>query len=78
MHEATTTPASLLYRCHEMMKKREYGDKGWEVELTSFTPPCFQPLEVWVERKLFYERLASLLASKQGWGYGKIIFLGHS
>ena len=32
---------STVYRHHEMMKKREYGDKVWEVELASFIPLVF-------------------------------------
>ena len=32
---------SSLYRCHELTKKREYGDRIREVENGSFTPLVF-------------------------------------
>ena len=73
MHEAIETPISLhaVYRRQEMMKKREYGDRVWEVELASFTPLVFSTTGgMGREGNVFYKRLASLLADKQGWAYG--------
>ena len=62
---------SAVYRRQEMMKKREYGDRVREVELASFTPLVFSTTGgMGREGNVFYKRLASLLADKQGWAYG--------
>ena len=53
-----------------MMKKREYGDRVWEVELASFTPLVFSTTGgMGREGTVFYQRLANLLADnyKQDW-----------
>ena len=74
MHEATATPVSAVYRRHEMMKKREYGGRVWEVELASFTPLLFSTIGgMGGEGTVFYRQLANLLASKQDWAYGTTI-----
>ena len=66
--------SATVYRRHEMMKKREYGDRVWEVELASFTPQVFSISGgMGREGTVFYRRLASLLADKQGWAYGTTI-----
>ena len=50
------------------MKKREYGDRVWEVELASFTPLVFSTTGgMGREGTVFYQRLANLLADKQDW-----------
>ena len=55
----------LIVWCHEMMKKSEYGDRVWEVELASFTPLVFSTTGgMGREGTVFYRRLANLLASK--------------
>ena len=36
-----------------MIKKSEYGDIVWEVELASFPPLVFLPLEAWVKKQLY-------------------------
>ena len=61
---------SAVYQRQEMMKKREYGDRVREVELASFTPLVFSTTGgMGREGNVFYKRLASLLADKQGWAY---------
>ena len=58
---------SAVYRRQEMMKKREYSDRVREVELASFTPLVFSTTGgMGREGNVFYKRLASLLADKQG------------
>ena len=53
-----------------MIKKREYGDRVWEVEPASFTPLVFSTTGgMGREGTVFYRRLANLLADKQDWGY---------
>ena len=63
-----------MYQRQEMMKKREYqyGGRVREVELASFiTPQVFSTTGgMGREGNVFYKRLASLLADKQGWAYG--------
>ena len=50
---------------------REYGDRVREVELASFTPLVFSTTGgMGREGSVFYKRLASLMADKQGWAYG--------
>ena len=76
MHEATTTPCSIsaVYGCHEMMKKRDYGDSIHEVELASFTPLVFSTTGgMGRKRTVYYYQLANLLASKQDWAYGTTV-----
>ena len=65
---------SAVYRRHEMTKKREYGDRVWEVELASFTPLVFSTTGgMGREGTVFYRQLANLLADKQDWAYGTTI-----
>ena len=62
---------SAVYRCHEMM---EYGNRVREVELASFTPLVFSTTEgMGREGSVFYKKLASPKANKQGWAYGTTI-----
>ena len=56
------------------MKKREYGNRVWEVEPASFTPLVFSTTGgMGREGTVFYRRLANLLADKQDWGFGTTI-----
>ena len=67
---------SAVYRCLEMMKKREYGDRVRKVELASFTPLVFSTTYtggMGREGTVFYRQLANLLAIKQDWAYGTTI-----
>ena len=60
------------------MKQREYGDSVREVELASFTPLVFSTAGgMGREGGVFYKRLASLLADKQGWAYSTTISWVH-
>ena len=59
------------------MKKREYGDRVWEVELALFTPLVFSTTGgMGREGTVFYRWLVNLLASKQDWAYMVPLFLG--
>ena len=67
---------SAIYRRHEMMKKREYGDRVREVELASFTPLVFQPLEICVQRELYFISDWQAFCSISRVGYMVPLFLG--
>ena len=56
------------------MRKSEYGNRVREVELALFTHLLFLTTGgMGREGTVFYERLASVLANKQGWAYGTTI-----
>ena len=74
-HEATATPVSLLHiGITRWWRKREYGHRVWEVELTSFTPLVFSTTGG-MGRKgtVFYHQLADLLVNKHGRAYSTTI-----
>lgn len=59
-----------LYRRHELIKKREYGDRVRLVEQASFTPLIFSSTGgMGKEAKVFYQRLANLLSTRQNAKY---------
>jgi len=63
---------SSLYRCHELAKKREYGDRIREVENGSFTPLVFATTGgMGWEATLFYKRLADQISEKRNTIYSK-------
>ena len=53
-----------FYRRHEQEKKREYGDRVWEIDQASFTPLVFTLVFATTggmagrEASIFYRRLA--------------------
>ena len=49
---------SSVYRCHELQKKREYGDRIHEVKSALFTPLVSPQLGAWVGRDLLAEKLS--------------------
>ena len=54
---------SSLYQCHELQKKRDYGDNIREVEKVSFTPLVFTSTGgIGREALVFYHYLADLLS----------------
>ena len=60
-YRKTSIPS--VYRRHKLQKKREYGDRICEVELTSFTPLVFSTTGgMGREGLVFYHRLAELLS----------------
>ena len=70
------TQPALLFRRHEMEKKREYGDRVRSVEHGSFTPLVFSTFSgLGREATVFYSRLADLLSKKHSTPYTKILSL---
>ena len=65
---------SAAYRCHENIKRREYGQRVREVEHASFTPIVMSATGgLAPEAATFYRRLASLLASRWGDDYSVVM-----
>ena len=65
------TSIPSLYRQHEMVKKREYGDRIREVEYAVFTPLVFSTTGgMGKETAVAYKHLAELLAEKRKSEYG--------
>jgi len=65
---------SVIYRRHELQKKREYGDRIREVELASFTPLVFATTGgVGREAVTFYRRLAELISKRKALSYGSTL-----
>ena len=63
------------YRKHEMAKKRAYSQRVREVEFASFTPLVLSATGGFGnEAKVFYKRLASMLADKWGQTYSSTLF----
>ena len=61
---------SACYRKHEKMKKRAYEQRVREVEHGSFTPLVFSATGGMGDAaKIFYKRLASMIAEKSGLPY---------
>jgi len=67
------TSISSIYRCHELQKKQEYGDRIREVELASFTPLVFSTTGgMDREGLVFYCRLAELLSRHDSSSYSSM------
>ena len=63
-----------LYRRHENLKKREYGDRIREVENGSFTPLVFATPGGWSrETTIFYKRLAEFMSISRNAKYRETI-----
>ena len=61
---------SVMYRMHENVKKREYGDRIREVERGAFTPLVLSTTgRMARECTIFYKRLADRLAEKRKTNY---------
>ena len=61
---------AMLCRQHEMVKKRQYGDRIREVEYTVFTPLVFSTTDgMGKETTVAYKRLVEILAQKQNSEY---------
>ena len=59
-----------LYRKHEQIKKREYGNRVREVEYASFTPLVLATSgDMGREATMFYKRLADTLSTKNNAHY---------
>ena len=59
-----------VYRCHELQKKREYGERVREVEQASFTPLVFSTTGgMGGEALTFYRRLADMLSRHSSTSY---------
>jgi len=72
----TKLKPALLFRKHEMEKKREYGDRVRSVEHGSFTPLVFSTFGgLGREATVFYSRLADLLSKKHSTPYTKMLSL---
>ena len=68
------TSIPSLYRCHELQKKREYGDHVREVELASFTPLIFVTTGgMGNEALTFYHHLADLLSCHSAMAYSSTL-----
>ena len=68
----TNIPA--LYRQHEQIKKREYGDRVRQVEMASFTPLVLATTGgMGKEATTFYKRLADLIAAKNSSVYSSTL-----
>ena len=65
-HKVTATPTlSALYRQHEQIKKREYGDRVRQVEMASFTLLVLTTTRgMGKEATTFYKRIADLIAAE--------------
>ena len=66
---------SSLYCRFEQDKHRKYEQRIRDVEMASFTPLIFQPLEVRISgaTKVFYKRLADLLSVKKSLDYSTVM-----
>ena len=65
---------SAVYRCHEMMKKREYSDRVREVELASFTLLVFSTTGgMGKEGNCVLSTASKSFGDKQNWAYGTTI-----
>ena len=59
---------------HEKEKKRQYGERIFEVEKGSFTPLVFTTSGgMGIEAERFHKRLATLISSKRGNSYSDAI-----
>ena len=68
----TSIPA--LYRKHEQLKKREYGDRVRQVEMAFFTPLVLATTGgMGKEATTFYQRLADLIATKNNANYSSTL-----
>ena len=73
-HACCHRPLSLCYRHHEFEKRRQYEDRVLQVEHGSFTPPIFLTAGgVGPSATVIFKCLASLLATKQGTHYSKVM-----
>ena len=62
------------YRKNELEKKRAYNERVREIEHGSFSPLIFSALGgMGTTATIFYKRLASLLAEKQGRSYSSTL-----
>ena len=63
-----------LYRKHEQIKKREYGNRVREVEYASFTPLVLATSGgMGREATMFYKRLADTLSTKNNAHYSTML-----
>ena len=69
-----STNISSAYRKHEMLKKREYGQRVRDVERGVFTPIVFTTTGgMGREAATFYKRLADMIAGKQQKPYSTVM-----
>ena len=69
-----STNISSAYRKHEMLKKREYGQRVRDVEHGVFTPIVFTTTGgMGREAATFYKRLADMIAGKQQKPYSTVM-----
>jgi len=68
------TQVVFLFQCHELEKKREYGDRVRTVECEAFTPPVFSTFDgLGKEVTGFYNRLADPLSYKHNTPYNQTL-----
>ena len=69
-----STNISSAYRKHELLKKREYGQRVRDVERGVFTPIVFTTTGgMGREAATFYKRLADMIARKQQKPYSTVM-----
>ena len=69
-----STNISSVYRKHELLKKREYGQRVRDVERGVFTPIVFTTTGgIGREAATFYKRLADMITRKQQKPYSTVM-----